>query len=61
MVQQRSVLLQVLHRVEAKKATDMKKVLLVFTEPRDIWLRRQKAVVPITLLKTLCDCSKIFL
>lgn len=33
-----SVLLQVLYRVEVNKATDMKKVLLLFTEPRVIWL-----------------------
>lgn len=33
-----SVLLQVLYRVEVNKATDMKKVLPVFTEPQVIWL-----------------------
>lgn len=56
-----SVLPQVLYRVEVNKATDMKKVLPVFTEPQVIWIERQKAGVPITLLKTLCNCSKIFL
>lgn len=32
------VLLQVLYRVEVNKATDLKKVLPVFTEPQVIWL-----------------------